>query len=916
MTMAEQYAEQLKLDVVPAKNKSMAEQYAEQSGLVSKPANELEIPSSFDLSQVDRTIDETQDPAYELQVLQGKEDKTRQEQERIAKIQTAISQGQTPSPTPAGISVQSQGMEAPIISPEIVAGLVPKAIATGSSIIGGEVVGSLLAEGGIQSVDELMTDDFKEEYPVMSGIIKLGGGILGAYGGSKVEGGILTGDDAAIDIFSDATSDLFKSKKKIKIDKLAKANVDSISIEDKSMILNAIQEAENAGVKLFGTDVDKGTALAQLQQSMMKNPITAGKMKDTTDAQKMAMLQYIDTIKQGVSENFSSVEDVMNFTKENIKLKNQFLDKQVTEAYDAVAELSKRTTPIGSITYNSKLQSIANKIDAGEYTNDPIAQAKLSAYISKKISRLRKSGNEGTFDDVYGFMRSAIERASEEKSGILKRGYAKMADDLGVMFDEIVESSNAKDDIYDTLSQAKSIYKKRVDAFGYRDTGKGTDSFIPKFLDVIEAQPDKAIKMIKNKDDWAKLVDHLDENSLSLIRRAKLEDILSSSKVNNEENLAAFNKAFNKENRLVMKEIFGTETYNTLLGVAKAGKYIEDRMTSLQKANILGVEGMRKQLTRSGIAGKIEWYLRVLQEKLASNLLSKADQAKLQNMKKGLEQSIKGTGLSLDELLNNTKTISDEMKYGIKINPEEVFKKPVFEKMKDRVINKPKSPLGYGLKSGGVGGLTNMPKEVPMPTQANTGLDSLSSLGMGGSYGGTPTVANTASDAGRSLSDLLQPIKKVEPVVEQPLAIDRLGIDASTTPTYPQQGKEVGGLERLMGTPEAKKIDTSGNLGMTSSYGGKATSQGGVNDLMSKAKLDNFMSDIANPASKVNKSYVNELASSLDVDLKMAYGMSEAKKQSLNKLRGLIEALKKMDTINGSQKRQIKEALEEYLGAK
>lgn len=905
MTMAEQYAEQLNLDVVPAKNKSMAEQYAEQSGLVSEPTEELVAP---DLSQVNRTIDKTEDPAYELQVLQGKGENTKAEQERMLELAGSITNGQTPAPTPEGINVQSEGLGVPVVSPEVIVGLVPKAIATGSSIIGGEIVGSILADVGVESVDNLMTDNFKEEYPITSNIIKLGGGILGAYGGSKIEDGVFMN--------ADVTLDLFKSNKNIKIDELAKANVDSISMEDKSMILNAIQEAENAGIKLFGTDVDKGTALAQLQQSMMKNPISAGKMKDTTDAQKMSMLQYIDKIKQGISENFSSVEDVMNFTKENIKLKNQFLDKQVTEAYDAVAELSKRTTPISSVAYTSKLQSIKNKVVSGEYTTDPDAQAKLSSYISKKVRMLKESGNQGTFDDVYGFMRSAIERASEEKSGILKRGYAKMADDLGVMFDEIVESANAKDDIYDTLSQAKSIYKKRVDAFGYRDTGKGTDSFIPKFLDVIESQPDRAIKMIKNKDDWAKLSDHLDENSLGLIRRAKLEDILSSSKVNNEENLAAFNKAFNKENRLVMKEIFGSETYNTLLGVAKAGKYIEDRMTSLQKANILGVEGMRKQLTNTGITGKVEWYLRLIQEKMASNLLSRADQAKLQNMKKGLEQSIKGTGLSLDELLNNTKTIGDEMKYGIKINSEEIFKKPIFEKMKEKVINKPKSPLGYGLKPGGVGGLTNIPKEIPMPKPEEVGLDSLSSFGMGSSYGGTPTSVNTASDAGRSISDLLQPTKKVEPVIEQTPVLDRLGIDASTTPTYPQQGKEVGGLERLKGTLEAKKVDTSGNLGMTSSYGGRATSQGGVNDLMSKSKLDNFMNDIANPSSKVNKEYVSDLAKSLDVDLKLSYAMSESKKKSLSKLRGIIEGLRNINTINGSQKRQIKEALEEYMKAK
>lgn len=121
--------------------------------------------------------------------------------------------------------------------------------------------------------------------------------------------------------------------------------------------------------------------------------------------------------------------------------------------------------------------------------------------------------------------------------------------------------------------------------------------------------------------------------------------------------------------------------------------------------------------------------------------------------------------------------------------------------------------------------------------------------------------------------------------------------------------------ESLIPTKQVTK-DTSGNLGMTKDYGGKATSGGGVNDLMSQEKLDNFMRDIANPSSTINKEYVSNLADSLDVDLKMAYGMTDAKKKSLEKLRGLVEALKRMDKINESQKRQIKEALEEYINSK
>lgn len=122
--------------------------------------------------------------------------------------------------------------------------------------------------------------------------------------------------------------------------------------------------------------------------------------------------------------------------------------------------------------------------------------------------------------------------------------------------------------------------------------------------------------------------------------------------------------------------------------------------------------------------------------------------------------------------------------------------------------------------------------------------------------------------------------------------------------------------DSMFGTKKEVEVSKEGNLGMTSSYGGKAKSSNGVNTVESKEKLKSFLEDVANPKMEVKQDYIQEMESVLKNDGKLVYAFSKNKKQAYNKLRAKIAGLRKLKTVNASQKKDIASVIKDYLDAK
>ena len=576
---------------------------------------------------------------------------------------------------------QTRGIEAPVVSPEMIVGLVPKATAYGAGVIFGEVLGSVGADAGIDLVSETLDEDFKKENPITSSILEVAGGIGGAIVGGKLGQGIQIEPD-----------NLFAGEWKSIKNKMAEANLDlpdisNMEIKDKVSILNAIEEAEKAGIKLFGSDINPDTSLAQLEKSMMKNPLTAGAVKKTTDQQKKNLLQHIQKTKEVIASEFTSVDDVMNLTKERLNLKSNILKKETDKAYATLRELGDSVQPIANNQYEQSLSNIKNIILEGKYSNDPKIIKDLESFIDDKLDILARTGAKGSFEDLYGFMNSIVTRSSDMGQklggGSESRAFALLAQDMGKVYDELIEASGNAPAIKDTLKQAKSIYKRRVDYFGYRDTGKGSDSFIPKFMEKIKETPDQAVKMIKNSKDWSDLTEHLDENTLGLVRRAKIEDIVSKSQVNDRLDLIKFSNNISKENKKLMVDMFGKDTFKTIVGIGKVSSYVGKRSKLLENANILGLEGLKQKVTGlTSVVPTINLIKYVLAQKIGSSTLAKTDQNMLMKMKRDIIKTLKESNINPDEFIQNADTLLDDTKFGVKISKRDTFVPPEIKDLK------------------------------------------------------------------------------------------------------------------------------------------------------------------------------------------------------------------------------------------
>ena len=155
--------------------------------------------------------------------------------------------------------------------------------------------------------------------------------------------------------------------------------------------------------------------------------------------------------------------------------------------------------------------------------------------------------------------------------------------------------------------------------------------------------------------------------------------------------------------------------------------------------------------------------------------------------------------------------------------------------------------------------------------------------------------------------------KPIEPSTNQSLL--NMGKDYGGNPTKPKGStnpayKDIS--DSLLGTKKEMPKDNAGSLGMTSSYGGKATGTGGVNTDEAKNTLSRFMDDIANPRVSVNTNNLNELFDSLKAEGTTMNDASVAKEKAWNEAMDIVNLVRNKEEITPIIREQLIKAVKRY----
>lgn len=235
-------------------------------------------------------------------------------------------------------------------------------------------------------------------------------------------------------------------------------------------------------------------------------------------------------------------------------------------------------------------------------------------------------------------------------------------------------------------------------------------------------------------------------------------------------------------------------------------------------------------------------------------------------------------------------------------------------------------------------------------------------LGMGDSYGGKATAPKSSTVGSNDYSSSLYGTKKEQEALVK--VVDRYGIEGTNkanttsyengakewyssltnkqkeevvsiveakkdrtggynlTDVYEQQIKSYGKnkdgspsyndiSESLFGTQKKTK-DTSGNLGMTSNYGEKATSTGGVNTKEAKDYLNRFMDDIANPKVTVDTNKINDLYGALKSEGTTMYDATTAKEKAWEDAMDIVNKMRNKNSVTPKEREQMIQAVKKY----
>lgn len=290
------------------------------------------------------------------------------------------------------------------------------------------------------------------------------------------------------------------------------------------------------------------------------------------------------------------------------------------------------------------------------------------------------------------------------------------------------------------------------------------------------------------------------------------------------------------------------------------------------------------------------------------------------------------------DILNNPNTrdivrdsITDAYKAQIKTMKENGNNINISDEEVDKEVNQAmlglqdkyggKATKGYTPKEGDKDwyqSLTNQQKQIVDEVQK---VDNSGRLGMSSQYGGQATKGNTpqgttdwfASLTNKQKEEAIQIVESKKDVTggygltdlynEQ---INKISKGGNSTPSY----KDIS--DSLFGTKKQVAKDTSGNLGMTSNYGGKATGTGGVNTTESKQYLDRFMNDIANPKVEVKQHMVNDLYDALKSEGTTMNNASVAKEKAWNNAMDIVNYVRKQDKIDPKVREQMIKKVKDY----
>lgn len=329
----------------------------------------------------------------------------------------------TPESLIAGQAVEPKaGLEAPVVSPEILAGLAPRAIKGGAGIIAGEVAGSIAGEAGVEAFEKIMTEEFKEKYPVLSTALTTGSGLVGAYLGGKVEPSEFAKSDEAVEFLGELVNEFGQISPEVRnIAKLA-----GISEDQLKAIIKDVPEDQWAKV------------VAQHGGGRTSGILAGGIKWDGSEEGKAKYIAEMTSRVKAVIESvggksFDDLKEATNLEYDSMKKMVQELSINPTETYDAkgiIGTLEQMSKDIGVDTVVGRLKKTASDLaeaKQGSYAISDLIDLKEEANFEwRKASPQDKKKIEAFRKSIDNFIEANVDEKTSKLINDSVESYSKM----------------------------------------------------------------------------------------------------------------------------------------------------------------------------------------------------------------------------------------------------------------------------------------------------------------------------------------------------------------------------------------------------------------------------------------------------------------------------------------------------------
>jgi len=442
------------------------------------------------------------------------------------------------------------------------------------------------------------------------------------------------------------------------LDEATEKAVNTMGQDHAFSILTAIDFAKKNGVNILGHDVDPGTQLSQLVEAAKSNPVLSASLKKTTEKDVEAITAYISKVKNEYSDLMADDTSMGQYINRVINAQEVEYDSAISKAYDDMGNImGAESADMSNKTFIGWLDGIKSNVSKQKGI-EPSDRKHLLSYVDEYVKDYQVSGNNVNVQDMYDMMRKTISRVAELNKkgdgGPEARAYAQLADLFEGQFDTLAKGHSSQGGpLAEVMNNAKGLYRKRVELFGYRGTGKGGSGtgFISSFRDKYAKDPEGAMKLVNTPEKLRELKDISGDGGdiVDMLKRNFLQRAVSKSTDGVQTNLSGFSKELMKDEAF-SRELFGAD-FDSMKNLSTVADIVGKRVKSLSKTSTLITNALANNFFTSPLAA-IDTVWKLAKGRVAGWRLKKADQVALNGIIKEMEDTL---GMSIEEFKASLK---------------------------------------------------------------------------------------------------------------------------------------------------------------------------------------------------------------------------------------------------------------------